>query len=268
MSQEFNIIRNFLCKNSGHNLEDDKLYLVQARLLPLVKELGLKDLNHLAHKISQGNDNQLSKKIIEAMTVHETYFFRDKVPFENIEKYVIPRILEQKKSFKKFKIWCAACSTGQEPYSLAIVLDQYAKNFNGWNIEILATDISEQAIDFARNGQYSHFEVQRGMPINHLMRYFVQHKDYWQINDYIKSKVKFRQLNLLHDFTNIGTQDLILCRNVMIYFDIETKKKIIAKFIKIMERDGCIMIGSSESMIGLTDKLRLYAPSNHLYTLS
>lgn len=267
MKAEYDIIRSFLLKASGHSLEDDKFYLVQARLLPIVKEEGLRDLSQLAQKIQNGSNLSLCRKVIEAMTVNETYFFRDKVPFDNIEKYIIPEILERNQKNKSFKIWCAASSTGQEPYSLAIILDQYNKQFSGWNIQICATDLSNQALETAQKGLYSHFEVQRGMPINYLLRYFSQHKDHWQINDYIKSKVQFKQFNLMDSFEHIGQFDLILCRNVMIYFNINQKKEVLRKFESCLTYNGFMIIGSSESLIGLNSKYQSHKESKHIYVI-
>jgi chemotaxis protein methyltransferase CheR len=189
-----------------------------------------------------GSASQVAQ-VVEAMTTNETFFFRDKVPFDHFRETIMPELLKARSVRKAIRIWCAAGSTGQEPYSLAMCLKEMAAALAGWRVEILATDLSQEVLEKSRSGIYSQFEVQRGLPIQLLVKYFKQSGELWQINADIRAMVQHRQLNLLHDFSQLGTFDVIFCRNVLIYFDQDTKINIFNRLAKAMEPDGFLCPG-------------------------
>ena len=252
MTLTFDLLRRFLYERSGLALEGDKLYLVESRLLPIAREAGLSDLAALLKRLEAG-DRDLAQSVVDAMTTNETFFFRDRAPFEKFRKVILPQLLAARATERRLRIWCAACSTGQEPYSIAMLLDEEARRLTGWNVEILATDLSRRAIDAARQGLYSQFEVQRGLPINMLLRYFQRSGDRWQINEFLRSRVSFREFNLLSDYRPLGAFDAIFCRNVLLYFDVATKRDILARLPRALAADGFLLMGSAETVIGLSD---------------
>jgi chemotaxis protein methyltransferase CheR len=251
VTSTFESLRQFLYERSGLSLEGDKLYLVESRLLPIAREAGLPDLTSLVSRLA--SDRELAQSVIDAMTTNETFFFRDRVPFDKFRSVMLPRLLAARAPERRLRIWCAACSTGQEPYSLAMLLDEEARRLTGWTIEILATDLSRRAIESAKQGLYSQFEVQRGLPITLLLRYFQRAGDRWQINEFLRSRVNFREFNLLSDYRALGTFDAIFCRNVLIYFDVPSKRDILARLSRTLTRDGFLLMGSAETVIGLSD---------------
>jgi chemotaxis protein methyltransferase CheR len=251
VTSTFESLRQFLYSRSGLSLERDKLYLVESRLLPIAREAGLSDLAGLVSRLA--SDRELAQSVIDAMTTNETFFFRDRVPFDKFRNVMLPHLLAARASERRLRIWCAACSTGQEPYSLAMLLDEEARRLTGWTIEILATDLSRRAIESAKQGLYSQFEVQRGLPITLLLRYFQRAGDRWQINEFLRSRVNFREFNLLSDYRALGTFDAIFCRNVLIYFDVPSKRDILARLSRTLTRDGFLLMGSAETVIGLSD---------------
>jgi chemotaxis protein methyltransferase CheR len=252
VTSTFEALREFLHERSGLSLEGDKLYLLESRLLPIAREAGLTDLASLVKRLQTG-DRDIAQSVIDAMTTNETFFFRDRIPFDKFRNVMLPRLLESRAAGRRLRIWCAACSTGQEPYSLAMLLDEEARRLTGWNIEILATDLSRRTIESARQGLYSQFEVQRGLPITLLLRYFQRAGDRWQVNEFLRSRVTFREFNLMSDFRPLGTFDAIFCRNVLLYFDVATKRDILARLSKILAPDGFLLMGSAETVIGLSD---------------
>jgi len=262
VTSPFDALRQFLYERSGLSLEGDKLYLVESRLLPIARQVGLADLAGLVNQMKA--DRDLAQSVVDAMTTNETFFFRDRVPFEKFRNVMLPQLLATRAADRRLRIWCAACSTGQEPYSLAMLLDEEARRLTGWNIEILATDLSHRAIESARQGLYSQFEVQRGLPITMLLRYFQRAGERWQINEFLRSRVNFREFNLLSDFRALGTFDAIFCRNVLLYFDVPTKRDILARLSRALAADGFLLMGSAESVIGLSDT---FAPHQEHPTL-
>ena len=262
--QDFEVYRTFLYKDSGLSITFEKAYLLESRLSPVIKKLGLNDLDSLTSKIKM-NDATAKNEVIEAMTTNETFFFRDTHPFERFEKVVLPKVLENKPAGSTIRIWCAACSSGQEPYSLSIILKENAEKFAGYNFEIMATDLSDDILDTARTGKYSQFEVQRGMPITLLVKYFTQDGANWLINNDIKSMVKFSKFNLLDSMATLGTFDIIFCRNVLIYFDAETKGKVLAEMHGHMAKHGSMFLGGAETVVGITDKFKPLPGERGLY---
>jgi len=269
---DYEYLRKLLKDQSGLDLSADKQYLIESRLLPLSRKAGLAGISELVQKMKAGS-TALTTQVVEAMTTNETFFFRDKTPFDHFRDSIMPEILRARASRKSVRIWCAAGSTGQEPYSLAMCLKEMSAALSGWRVEIIATDLSQEVLEKSKAGIYSQFEVQRGLPIQFLVKYFKQTGELWQINADIRAMVQHRQLNLLHDFSQLGTFDVIFCRNVLIYFDQDTKIKIFNRLAKATEADGFLVLGAAETVVGLTDVFKpfperrgLYRPNNERAT--
>lgn len=261
---DFEYYRDFLYKESGLSITSEKAYLLESRINPVLKKLGLADAQALTAKIKMG-DATAKKEVIEAMTTNETFFFRDTHPFERFKEVILPNIIKHKPIGSTIRIWCAACSSGQEPYSLGIILKENAAKFAGYKFEIIGTDLSDDILNIARTAKYTQFEVQRGMPIQLLVKYFTQKGSDWFLNDDIKSMVKFEKFNLLDPMTRYGTQDIIFCRNVLIYFDPPTKGKVLAELHKHIAKHGYLLLGGAETVVGVTDKFKPMAGERGLY---
>jgi chemotaxis protein methyltransferase CheR len=261
---DYEYLRKLLKDHSGLDLSADKQYLIESRLLPLSRKAGLSGISELVQKM-KGGSTAIIAQVVEAMTTNETFFFRDKVPFDHFRDSIMPEILKARASRKSLRIWCAAGSTGQEPYSLAMCLKEMGAALAGWRVEILATDLSQEVIEKSKAGIYSQFEVQRGLPIQMLVKYFKQNGELWQINADVRAMIQHRQLNLLHDFSQLGVFDVIFCRNVLIYFDQETKIKIFDRLAKVVEPDGFLVLGAAETVVGLTDAFKPYPERRGLY---
>jgi chemotaxis protein methyltransferase CheR len=253
---------------SGLVLAADKQYLVESRLLPVARRAGLAGLAELVQRLRSTQAEKLAVDVVEAMTTNESFFFRDKIPFEHFRETIIPKLLAARAAQRRIRIWCAAASTGQEPYSLAMSLKEMGSLVGGWRIEILATDLSNEVLEKARAGIYSQFEVQRGLPITLLVKYFAQIGDTWQIAPDIRAMVQFRQLNLIDDFAHLGVFDVVFCRNVLIYFNQETKTRVLDRLARVIDRDGYLVLGAAETVVGLTESFKpihdrrgLYAPN-------
>jgi len=267
---DYDFLRRVLKQRSGLVLSADKQYLVESRLLPIARKAGFVHLSELVAALQRGDRDVLMTRVVEAMTTNETFFFRDKTPYENFRFTVMPALLSAREVVRTIRIWCAAASTGQEPYSLAMALKEGQPDLSGWRIEIVATDLSSEVLEKARAGVYSQFEVQRGLPIQLLVKYFTKVGDMWQVAPEIRAMVKFRQLNLLADFSALGSFDLVFCRNVLIYFDQETKIDLLNRLAWITAGDGYLVLGAAETVVGLTDRFRtvpelrgLYVPNVH-----
>jgi chemotaxis protein methyltransferase CheR len=251
-------------------LSADKQYLVESRLLPVARKAGFANLGELVRALMGGDTNGLMDAVVEAMTTNESYFFRDKIPFDHFRSIVMPALIAARQHSRTIRIWCAAASTGQEPYSLAMCLKDMVREIGGWRVEMLATDLSNEVLEKARQGIYSQFEVQRGLPIQLLIKYFTQTGEFWQIAPELRAMVKYQQLNLLSDFSRLGKFDLIFCRNVLIYFDQPTKIDVLNRLAQVTASDGYLALGAAETVVGLTDSFKvvgdkhgLYAPNVH-----
>jgi chemotaxis protein methyltransferase CheR len=261
---DYEYLRKLLKDHSGLDLSADKQYLIESRLLPLARKAGLADIGQLVQKL-KGGSSAVIAQVVEAMTTNETFFFRDKVPFDHFRDSILPEIIKAHANRKSIRIWCAAGSTGQEPYSLAMCVKEMGPALSGWRVEILATDISQEVLEKSKAGIYSQFEVQRGLPIQMLVKYFKQIGELWQLNPDIRAMVQHRQLNLLHDFSQLGVFDVIFCRNVLIYFDQETKINIFGRLARMMEPDGFLVLGAAETVVGLTDVFKPFPERRGLY---
>ena len=261
---DYEFLRKLLKERSGLDLSADKQYLVESRLIPLARKAGLPGLPELVQKL-KGSAEALTAEVVEAMTTNETFFFRDKVPFDHLKATILPELLQARAARRSLRIWCAASSTGQEPYSIAMCLKELGAALTGWRVEIIATDLSQGVLEKSRAGLFSQFEVQRGLPIQLLVKHFAQIGELWQLNADIRAMVQFRQLNLLQDFSHLGVFDIIFCRNVLIYFDQETKTKVFSRLSRLIEPDGFLMLGAAETVVGLTDAFKPYPDRRGLY---
>jgi chemotaxis protein methyltransferase CheR len=247
-------IQHFVLKRTGIVLTPEKRYLVETRLEPVARQHKLESLAAIAQRLRHG-DRTVETLVVDAMTTNETLFFRDRLPFDAFEKTMLPELLRSRRSRGKIRIWCAACSSGQEPYSLAMILDERRHELAGVDVEILATDVSERILHQAKAGVYSQFEVQRGLPIKLLMKHFTQVETRWKINPALGERISFRPFNLLHPFRQLGSFDIIFCRNVLIYFNEATKRDVLKRFSEILEPDGYVVLGGAESVLGLSQEL-------------
>jgi len=261
---DYDYLRKLLRERSGLVLSADKQYLVESRLTPLVRKAGVASLSELVAKLKVNNE-RLVVDVVEAMTTNESFFYRDKVPFDHFREAIMPSLIAARAKERRIRVWCAAASTGQEPYSLAMCLNEMKEKIAGWRIEILGTDLSTEVLEKAKAGVYSQFEVQRGLPIQMLVKHFVQTGDTWQISPEIRAMVQYRPLNLLADFSQLGKFDVVFCRNVLIYFDQETKIGVLNRIAKLLEPDGFLSLGAAETVVGLTDAFKPMADRRGLY---
>ena len=264
---DYEFLRKLLKERSGLDLSPDKQYLVESRLVPLARKVGLPGITELVQKMKAGPD-ALTAEVVEAMTTNETFFFRDKVPFDHLRDTMLPALLQARASRRSLRIWCAAASTGQEPYSIAMCLKEFGAALAGWRIEIIGTDLSQAVLEKSRAGIFSQFEVQRGLPIQMLVKHFTQIGELWQLNPDIRSMVQYRQLNLLHDFSQLGTFDVIFCRNVLIYFDQDTKAGVFGRLARMLDTDGVLLLGAAESVVGISDAFKPDPERRGLYRLN
>jgi chemotaxis protein methyltransferase CheR len=261
---DYEYLRKLLKERSGLDLSADKQYLVESRLVPLARRSGLSGIPELVAKMKSGAD-ALTAEVVESMTTNETFFFRDKIPFDHLKETVLPTLVQARAARRSLRIWCAASSTGQEPYSIAMCLKEAGSLLSGWRTEIIATDLSLGVLEKAKAGIFSQFEVQRGLPIQMLMKYFTQNGELWQLNADIRSMVQYRQLNLLQDFSHLGSFDIIFCRNVLIYFDQATKTNIFDRVARMLEPDGVLALGAAETVVGITNAFKPYPERRGLY---
>lgn len=246
----------YLRRTSGLVLGADKRYLVESRVMPVMQRAGLSEFGDLVRALEQGRMPSLAEEVVQAMTINETYFFRDKFPFEILRQNILPRLIIARAAQKKIRIWCAASSTGQEPYSIAMIVQELAPCLASWRVEIIATDLSQAALNTAKKGVYSQFEVQRGLTAEQIQRFFRPTGHVWQLKDEVRSRVEFKRFNLLDSYGALGQFDVIFCRNVLIYFEPERKTDVLSRMVRILAPDGVLALGASESVIGLNTKLK------------
>ena len=265
---DFQTLATVLKNRSGLALSEDKSYLLESRLMPVVRRRRLSGLEELTAEVRRGTDESLLVEVTEVMTTNELFFFRDTKPFDQFRDVVLPRLKEARATRKTVRIWSAACSSGQEAYSLAMILKEMQASFAGWRFEIVATDISNDILKKAKDGIYSQFEVQRGLPIQLLVKYFKQIENGWQIDPAIRSAVQYRYFNLLEPMTAFGTFDVIFCRNVLIYFDQATKSDVLGRICKQMTSDGFLYLGGAETVLGISDQFRPVQGQRGLYEVA
>ncbi len=264
---EFGYLRDMLKERSGLIVTEEKQYLLESRLMPLARKSGMASLSEMVAALRAHDGEPLRKEATEAMTINESFFFRDKTPFENFANVMAPSLIPARSAVRRLRIWCCAASTGQEPYSLAMQIKEMEPQFAGWNVEIFGTDLSGEVLEKAGSGLYSQFEVQRGMPIQQLVKYFKQNGSLWQIDSSLRAMVRLEQFNLLDDYSRFGTFDIVFCRNVLIYFNPDTKRDILDRIAKQLAPDGYLVLGAAETVIGITDAFAPVPDSRGLYRL-
>jgi chemotaxis protein methyltransferase CheR len=251
---DYEALKEILRANSGHALGEGKEYLVERRLDPIAGSLGFPDLTSLVRHVRLTRDPKVVKLVCEAMTTNESLFFRDGRPFELMKERILPDLVERRRVHRRLRIWSAACSTGQEAYSLAMLLAEYPA-LAGWEVEIVGTDYSPRVVERARDGAFNHFEVQRGLPIQYLVKYFDQaESNGWRVKDVLRRRVVFREANLLEPFRQLGTFDVVFCRNVLIYFDDGGKRDVLERMATVVPEDGYLFLGASETALGVSDR--------------
>jgi chemotaxis protein methyltransferase CheR len=259
-NQDFDVVRKLLEDRSAIVLAPDKQYLVESRLEPIVRRLQLESLGELIARLQREPAGALHTDVVEAMVTTETSFFRDHHPFEALRKIGIPALIERRRHERRLNIWCGASSTGQEPYSLALTIREYFPELSGWTVSLLSSDISREMLTRSREGIYSQIEVNRGLPATFLIKYFDQCGTDWQLKAEIRRMVEFRQINLAAPWPLLPPMDLILLRNVMIYFSVDTKKAILGKLAQLLRPDGYLLLGGSETTYNIDDRFQRVEP--------
>lgn len=245
---EYAYLVDFLNERSGLALGDDKRYLVEARLGPIARRAGIASLSELVVRLARGDDLGLSTAVVEAMTTNETFFFRDGAPFKQFADVMLPALMAARSDEKRIRIWSTACSTGQEPYSLAMLLEERAAALGGWRVEIMATDLNAEVVERARIGLFSQFEVQRGLQIRRLLANFTQEGANWRINPELRARVQFRTLNLKRDFSSLGRFDVVFCRNVLMYLDARARQDVLGRIAAQTAPGGYLVMGAAETL--------------------
>lgn len=250
---DFAYVRDLVRTQSALALDPGKEYLVESRLDPLARQEGFGSIEQMIGGLRLALPGELHRKVVEAMTTNETTFFRDARAFVMIAKAILPALIEERQKERSLTIWCAACSTGQEPYSLAMLLREHRPSLDGWTIRIIGSDISRAVLARARTGRYSQMEINRGLPANMLVKYFVQHGTTWEVRPEITRMVEFRELNLIHPWPGLPIAQLVLMRNVLIYLDVDTRKAILERTSRLMDPRGYLLLGGAETTTTLDD---------------
>ena len=258
-------LAQMLRRRSGLILNQSKPQTIENRLAPVMRRFGFREMQSLIAELRHGRD-VLARAVTEAMTTNESSFFRDPTTFEQFRDVVLPGLTLRRAAIKKLRIWCAACAAGQEAYSIAMLLDDLKLRAEGWTIDIVATDISMEMIERCERGLYSHFEVQRGLPIRRLVESFTQEGSNWRISEPLRRMVTFRQFNLLDSFGWLDDIDVVFCRNVLMYFDNKTKINVLEKIAEVLIPDGYLLLGPVETVQGLSSEFEAVGGTPGVYT--
>ena len=244
----YKFIQKFALNQAGIALDDDKKYFVETRLYPIIKAEGYRNIDDLVIQMKLPNSGRLHDKIIDALTTNETLFFRDYHYFDGLRKSFIPHLMECRKHSKQMRVWSCACSSGQEPYSFAILLREYFPELCNWNVDITGTDLSSSILNKAKDAVYSQMEVNRGLPINLLVKYFTQTADGWELNPQVRKMVDFKRMNIIKDSITFNNIDVIFIRNVLYYFTEEQKDKVLERLHSVLSPEGILLLGGTETM--------------------
>ena len=250
-SENYRFLQQHVYSQAGIVLEENKHYLFESRLAPLVRQLGLGSINDLCALLQATQETAVGRQVVEAMTTNETYFFRDPAHYEAIRTVLLPRLKEDRRDIKRLRFWSAAASTGQEAYSLAMLLLQ--EGFSDWNVQILGTDFSSQVLERARAARYQQIEVNRGLPAALLVKHFHRSGIDWQLSEPVRGLARFETIDLRKNMGPLGPFELVFCRNVMIYFDAETKKNILKELHGTLFRGGWLLLGGAETAFGVEE---------------
>jgi chemotaxis protein methyltransferase CheR len=247
---EFSHLADLVRRRSGLVLTPDKMRLAESKLAPIARRFGFRRSADLYAELAHPQE-EIAQAVAEAMTVNDSSFFRDRAPFDHFRDVILPQLLETHAEQRRLRIWCSAVAHGQEAYSLAMILDKAGIAARGWKIELIATDFSAEAVARARMGVFSQYEVQRGLPIQLLVKYFTQEGENWRVNDRLRHAITFRTFNLLDHFGWLGTLDVIFCRNVLIYFDEHTKSDVVRKIADVLAPEGFLLLGDTIGSVRL-----------------
>jgi chemotaxis protein methyltransferase CheR len=264
----FDTYATLLKSRSGLVIGTDKLYLLETRLAPILKREKLRDLASLADRLRMPSNDALVRQVVEAMTTNESFFFRDDKPFQHFRSQALPRLIASRPAGSPLRVWSAASSSGQEAYSIAMIVSECRQSIANRRIEIIGTDLARDQVGRARDGLYTQFEVQRGLPVQMLMRYFRKEEAGWRISDAIRAMVQFREWNLLADLRPLGQFDVVFCRNVLIYFDQPTKTQVLDAVAQQMPGDGMLYLGGAETVLGITSRFAPLATERGVYGLA
>ena len=248
---DFEFVRRLVYERAALVLEPGKEYLAEARLLPVAREAGFVTLRDLIRRLQQGPPNGLHQKVVEAMTTNETSFFRDAHPFETLRGSILPELMAKRAAERRLNIWSAASSSGQEPYSIAMLVREHFPALSSWILRLVASDFSHEILARAREGCYSQLEVNRGLPASLLSKYFERQGTNWRIKADLRRMVEFRTINLAESLHSLPQMDIVFLRNVLIYFDVATKKAILGKVRRLMRPDGYLILGGAETTMNL-----------------
>jgi chemotaxis protein methyltransferase CheR len=251
LPENYRFLQAHIYSQVGIVLEDNKHYLFESRLAPIVKQFSLGSINNLCDVLHSRRNPEIGQQVVEAMTTNETYFFRDPAQYDAIKTVLLPRLREERAATRTLRFWSAASSTGQEAYSLAIQLLE--AGLQDWNIQILGTDFSSKVVERARAGKYQQIEVNRGLPATLLIKHFRRVGLDWQLSDQVRKMAQFATIDLRKSMRTLGPFDLVFCRNVMIYFDNETKRNIMKELHSTMFRGGWLLLGGAETAFGLDE---------------
>ena len=259
----YQIIADLLASRTGQHLTESRRWRIGTALSGVFREHGISNVDQLVCLLDEprrrSHDRDIATEVVEALLNNETYFFRDKPTFDQIPDDVLPELARRRQHSKRLSIWCAGCSTGQEVHSLAMLFEDQKDRWEGWTIDILGTDVSHRAIHTARTGLYSQFEVQRGLGVAQMLRHFEETPGGWQIRDHVRHITRFQQHNVLGEPPAKARFDLVLCRNVLLYFTAEVREAAFARLASAMTHDGFLMLGAGETVIGQT---RAFVPSD------
>src|SRR5258708_15761774 len=243
---DFFFLAQMVRRRSGLVLPSQKAPFIEGRLAIVMRRFGFRSISALILELRHGND-ALARAVTEAMTTNESSFFRDRAAFDKFRDVILPPLLESRARRKRLRIWSAACAAGQEPYSIAMILDDLKLQAKGWSIDLIATDLSPEVIARAEEGIYTHYEVQRGLAIRRLVAHFTQDNGNWRIDENLRRMVSFRQFNLLDSYGCLDDLDVVLFANVLIYFDQKTKSSVLEKISEALQPDGALMLGHAET---------------------
>jgi chemotaxis protein methyltransferase CheR len=261
------ILAGLLEARTGQQLTMSRRWRIETALSALLRERGISTLDELITILVMGKEPSLSQKVVEALLNNETYFFRDRAPFDMLQRYALPELAQRRQQSKRLRIWSAGCSTGQEVYSLSMLFAEEPEKWRGWTVDILGTDVSTTCVDRARAGAYSQFEVQRGLGINQMIKWFEESADGWRAVEPLRKPIRFQVHNLLEPSPHPGDFDIVLCRNVLLYLSVEKKTLAFERIAGAMAEDGWLMLGAGETVIGQTNKLGADVNARGLYRL-
>ena len=264
----FEVFASLLKSRSGLVIGPDKLYLLETRLASILKQERLNDLSHLADRLRLPGNDALARQVVEEMTTNETFFFRDDKPFAHFRAQALPQLHAKRAANVPLRIWSAACSSGQEAYSVAMIITECRASIADRRADIVGTDLARSQVTRAREGLFSQFEVQRGLPVQMLMRHFRKDDAGWRINDALRAMVQFREWNLLGDLRPLGQFDVVFCRNVLIYFDLPTKTRALEAIAGQMAPDGMLYLGGAETVLGVTSRFAPLSGERGVYALA